>query len=131
MQPACNRVEGRRVYNMAYYLAGWQSLACLFRRGIHVGGWIGVDPKGGDCSPDRVQKQRGDSQVDYNGVWRDEWMGAEDLLVKVFAEKQGCGTGLQVSYSKGNVVCRSHTNCPDGRNATLCTIDANTQLAEW
>ena len=90
-----------------------------------------MDPRGSDCSPVRAPcvlhfHERGDPQVDYYGVLRDEWIGAEDL-VDVFAKKQGCsGTERQVSYSKGNVVCRSHTDCPEGRNATLCTIEANT-----
>lgn len=114
---------------MAYYLACRAS--DYFKAIASVGGLIAVDPYGKNCQPENPPPvlafhDTGDPEVDYYYNRRhDEYMGTEDL-VAVFAQKQGCGSEVDVTYSKGEVVCRSHRNCPEGKNATLCTITHGT-----
>jgi polyhydroxybutyrate depolymerase len=124
-------VDSKRVFATGWSNGGYMAyyLACLasdiFAAIAPVGGLIGIDPAT-ECSPQFPPRvlafhETGDPEVSYQGGG-DEYLGAQALLAQ-FAKKQGCDpNNVQVSYQKGEVTCRSHTSCPAGKNATLCTI---------
>jgi polyhydroxybutyrate depolymerase len=118
---------------MAYYLACRAS--DVFTAIAPVGGLIGIDPWD-DCDPENPPRVLAfhevlDPDVDYCGVLRSEYAGAE-VLVSLFAEKQGCSPDrVGISYQNGQVVCRSHLNCPPGKNATLCSISRKKPTHSW
>lgn len=118
---------------MAYYLACKAS--DVFTAIAPVGALIAVDPDE-DCSPSNPPRVLAfnevyDHQVDYCGVRNDELGISAEELVAVFAKKQGCSDEVGVSYSNGEVVCRSYKGCPPGKNATLCTITRSFISHSW
>jgi polyhydroxybutyrate depolymerase len=118
---------------MAYYLACKAS--DVFAAIAPVGALIAVYPDE-DCSPSNPPRVLAfnevyDFEVDYCGVLNDEFGISAEELVAVFAKKQGCADEVGVSYSDGEVVCRSHKGCPPGKNATLCTITRNFTSHSW
>ena len=117
---------------MSFYLACKAS--DVFTAIAPVGGLIGIDPWD-DCDPVNPPRvlmfhEVLDPDVDYCGAYP-EYAGAEEL-VALFAEKQGCSPDkVGISYQNGEVVCRSHLNCPPGKNATLCTITKSIPSHSW
>lgn len=117
---------------MSFYLACRAS--DIFSAIAPVGGLIGIDPWD-DCIPENPPRilmfhEILDPDVDYCGAYP-EYTGAEEL-VALFAEKQGCSADkVGISYENGEVICRSHLNCPAGKNATLCTITRSYPSHSW
>jgi polyhydroxybutyrate depolymerase len=40
-----------------------------------------------------------------------------------WAERNGCGTATRITYERGDSICETFDDCPEGVDVTRCTIE--------